>query len=278
LNILVIGATGFVGRHLKARLLTLGHEVIDGTRNYHFVPDLMLDEPAVDAIINCAGEITHPHLMYAANVALVEKILRFARDAKIPKVIHCGSSSEYGATTAPRCEDTPCVATDLYSATKIAATALCQGFAKQHGLDVCIARPFSLYGSGDTPRKLIPRLIQSTMIKDTIVSVYADGSHDWLHIDDFCDGLVTLLDAPREKTQGDIVNFGTCVASTNRQVVLILTALGCTPLVTLTEQPPTVGCLNTSRWVADTTKAREKYGWTAKTSLEEGLHKIIALS
>lgn len=268
MNILVYGVNGFVGGHLKNRLLALGHSVNGGTRDYPLIPDL-LEEP-LDAIINAAGEITYPHFMFASNVELVNKILKFARDAKVGKVIQIGSSSEYGTTTAPRREDTPCVATDLYSATKIAATALCQGFAKQHNLDVCVARPFSLYGPGDTPRKLIPRLIES--VKGDRMIVF-DGNHDWLYIDDFCDGVIALLGTWRDKTQGDIVNFGTGISTTNREVANLIPG-------TKAEFYEDVQSdyLYSPNWVADAARARERYGWMAKTSLAEGLRKIISLS
>lgn len=272
MNALILGSSGFVGRHLKARLLRDDHTVIDGTRNYHFIPDLLLDEPPIDVIVNCAGEITEPHRMYESNVALVEKLLRFARDAKIPKVIHLGSSSEYGSTTEPRREDARCVPTDLYSATKLAATQLCQGFARQYDMDVCVARPFSLYGPGDTPRKLIPRLIRAYH-EDGEITVY-NGGHDWLFIQDFLDGIVTLINAPASKTQGDIVNFGTGVSHTNHQVVNRLEeALQDNVYVTFKDEMGKA--YDTHCWMADISKVRHKYGWSPKYDLVAGLRETV---
>lgn len=270
MNVLLYGPTGFVGRHLAARLLRDGHTVIHGTRDFCLIPELMDDYPKLDALINCAGEITDQHKMFESNVALVHRLLTFAKRINIPKVIHIGSSSEYGHLDSPRCEGAPTQVTDLYGATKIAATALCEGFARQYDMDVCVARPFSLYGPGDTARKLIPRLIAAAKTNETVH--VTEGNHDWIYIDDFVEGLVTLLHAPREKTQGDIVNFGNEAGTSNRYVVIKLMAAGCVPNVIFTEAKQKF------LWEADTSRARDRYGWTAKITLEEGLRKTIALS
>ena len=271
MNILVLGVNGFIGQHLKKRLLGEGHTVVDGTRSYHFIPDLLLDEDPIDAIINCAGEITDKHRMFFSNVVLVDRMLRFAVDAKIPKVIHIGSSSEYGVISIPRREDMPCAATDLYSATKIAATTLCEGYAKQHQLDVCVARPFSLYGPDDTPRKLIPSLYRS-FLEHSPVNIHP-GEHDWIYIDDFIDGLIFLLTQPREVTQGQIFNLGTGISSSNLDVVDKLeAALG--GQLFIRNQPARYHNYDTPNWVADITKMRT-LGWVPKHDLTSGLKAYV---
>lgn len=273
MNVLVYGSSGFVGRHLRAHLLSLGHSIIEGGRDYPLIPGLIADEIPIDALVNCAGEITEHHKMYLSNVALVDKLLRFARDAKIPKVIHIGSSSEYGNTTAPRCEGTPCQPVDLYSATKIAATALCEGFARQYDMDVCVARPFSLYGPGDTPRKLVPRLLSGEKVR-----VHPLPMHDYVYIGDFVYGLVTLLHAPRSKTQGDIVNMGSGIATSNWSVVNQMLEIGLDPKVEYTHRTDEPSLVPVFDWKADTSHARQCYGWTAKTSLADGLRRTASLS
>lgn len=274
MNVLVYGPRGFVGKHLVSRLQRDGHSVTEAGRDFPLIPDLADDEFArPDIIINCAGEITTKHLMYESNIALVHKILLFAQRVNVSKVVHIGSSSEYGNLSLPRQETALCTPNDLYGGTKLAATALCQGFATE-GLDVVIARPFSLYGPGDKPRKLIPRLIQSACTGDE-VKVSIGSQHDFTYIDDFVGGLITLMHAPADKTRGDIVNFGTGVGSSNQDVIATLGSLGAHPNVSYVEG--SLGaCKDVPRWVADTTKAAMRYGWEARTSLREGLAKIVS--
>ena len=128
--ILLTGSTGFVGRHLKPLLERQGYEILCYTRDMD-LSSLSSSRPNIKTVINCAGEITDQTKMFEANVVLVERLLRFAREMNVAKFIQIGSSSEYGVISEPRKEDMRCVPTDWYSATKIAATNLCLGYAYQ---------------------------------------------------------------------------------------------------------------------------------------------------
>jgi len=268
MTILLTGSTGFVGRHLLARLQRNGHEVVCYTRGMQLAPEL-IDTP--DAIIHCAGEISAPHRMVESNVMLTHSILQFAQLAGVAKVIHIGSSSEYGKTDLPRREDMVCIPTCLYDGTKLAATALCQGFAAQFDMDVCIARPFSLYGPGDTPRKLIPRLYRA-YTSGQLMDLYP-GSHDWTSIHDFCDGLSFLLTQPRERTKGQIFNFGTGVSSTNLDVLRAMEQVVGAPIA-VNLKAENLFSYDTDQWVADTTKTRT-LGWVSQWSLQRGLEDYV---
>lgn len=271
MTILLTGSTGFVGRHLLARLQRDGHHILLPYRRSWSFDDWAEenDTDEVDAVINCAGEINDKGEMFESNVVFAHKLLSFVEDRNIPKFIQIGSSSEYGDMNEPRREDALCVPVDLYSATKLAATALCQGFASQYDMDVVVARPFSLYGPGDTPRKLIPRLIKS-VFDGSIVDLNPWGRHDWIYIDDFIDGLCVLLRTSRALTKGEIVNFGTGISTTNSEVARSFRwdTAPRPPSFRRVEGP--VG----PDWVADITKARA-LGWAPKYDLRSGLSELI---
>lgn len=268
MTILLTGSTGFVGRHLRARLIKDGHTVIDYIRGMQLAPELM-DTP--DAIINCAGEISAPHRMVESNVLLTHSILQYAQLAGVPKVIHIGSSSEYGKTDLPRREDSVCIPACLYDGTKLAATALCQGFAAQFDMDICVARPFSLYGPGDTPRKLIPRLYNAH-VSGKLMDLF-HGSHDWIYIDDFVDGLVFLLTVPRAQSKGQVFNFGTGIASTNLDVLQTMEQVVGAP-IPVNLRSDALFAYDTDQWVADTAKTRA-LGWVYRESLLDGLENYV---
>ncbi len=265
MTILLTGSTGFVGRHLKKRLETEGHIVkCLGRFDSVLYP--------IDAIINCAGELTAQDKMYEANTQLVQGLLSIMPGSDAKKMIHLGSSSEYGATNAPRREDSVCIPSNVYEATKLAATALCQGYAKAYDLDVVVARPFSLYGDGDKPRKLIPTLYRS-YLEHTPINLHP-GSHDFLWIDEFVDGLILLLNAPKHVTQGQIFNFGSGISSTNDQVVAGLEkALGAKLDIRL--QPGRFHAHDVDNWVADISKAKRLLGWSPKVNLSAGLNEYV---
>lgn len=274
MNILLTGSNGFVGRHLKERLLKLGHTIHCFNRGDILFPELVDEDfgGPLDVLINCAAETTQIHKMYESNVELVERLLTFSQRANVKKVIHLGSSSEYGRIILPRREDMFCSPFNIYDATKLAATHLCQGYASQYNMDVVIARPFSLYGPFDRPRKLVSRLYKSFTSHERI-EVYESG-HDWLFIDDFIDGLITLMNAPKELTKGDIVNFGSGISSTNVELVQAMEeALGSS--LNVEYKKGKYHPYDVDYWVADITKARTKYGWTPKLSLKSGIKEFV---
>ncbi len=265
MTILLTGASGFVGRHLKKRLESKGHIVkCLGRFDSVLYP--------IDAIINCAGELTAQDKMYESNTQLVQGFLSIMPGSPATKMIHVGSSSEYGVTNAPRREDSVCIPSNVYEATKLAATALCQGYAKAYDLDVVVARPFSLYGDGDKPRKLIPTLYRS-YLDHTPINLFA-GSHDFIWIDEFVDGLILLLNAPKAVTQGQIFNFGSGTSSTNDQVVAGLEkALGAK--LDIRRRPGRYHAHDVDNWVADVSKAKRLLGWSPKVSLNAGLKEYV---
>ncbi len=195
------------------------------------------------------------------------------QDGWAKRFIQIGSSSEYGRTDSVRREDSVCIPSNVYEATKLAATALCQGYAARYDLDISVARPFSLYGPGDKARKLIPALYRS-YIEHKPIDLYP-GAHDWLEVSDFVEALVLLLGAPTEVTKGQVFNFGTGVSSSNLAVVAALeSALG-SKFDVRYQTGARFHAHDVDNWVADATKARSVLGWAPKHDLQSGMHAYV---
>lgn len=270
-TILLTGSDGFVGSHLKKRLQQDGYKVICYHRRM-----LASEMLAYDITINCAAELTDHRKMYQSNVELTHYLLTHAvylNQSKLLKFIQIGSSSEYGATNKMRSEDLVCSPSNIYEGTKLSASALCLGYAHQYDLDICVARPFSLFGPNDKPRKLIPALYRSFLSHEPI-TVHGEAEHDWLWIEDFIDGLAKLLDTNRTQTKGQIFNFGTGVSSTNRQVIAALEeALGSS--LNVVYQASQYHAHDVDNWVADASKARTVLGWAPKHNLRSGIKEYV---
>jgi UDP-glucuronate 4-epimerase len=265
--IYVAGHRGFVGSHLVRRLQSEDHTVVtlDRDNPYHDGP--------IDLIVNCAAELTNEDRMFNSNIVLVDGLLSIVRARPNIRMIQIGSSSEYGRINTIRREDTVCIPSNVYEATKLAATALCQGYASRYDLDICVARPFSLYGPNDKPRKLIPTLYRS-LIDHRQIDVYP-GEHDWLYIDDFVDGLISLINAPREVTKGQIFNFGTGISSSNREVVEALEQAVGGKLNVVFKTDGRYHSHDVDNWVADASKARTILGWQPRYDLAVGIQAFV---
>lgn len=272
-TILLAGYRGFIGSHVKERLESLGHEVV-GLHREPTVP--IVGTPEV--IINCAAELVDESRMWEANVCLVHGLMDLAVKWRIDKVIHLGSSSEYGPTNAVRREDMSGQSTTLYETTKSRGTQIVMERAYTEGTDACVVRPFSIYGPRETTRKLIPQMWEH-MMHERVLNLCPYAAHDWLYIDDFVDGIVALFDAPREVTKGQIFNLGSGVSRSNMEVLGAFQeaanemTLGRTLKFHMDKQ----WCrpYDVTNWQADITKAARLLNWRPKTSLRQGLLRYL---
>jgi len=183
MNILVTGATGFIGQALVNELLALGHSVyalaraasdrrlLDARHVPVIIADLAdekslaaLNSYTFDAIYHCAGLVEDQdlHKLYKANVAGTDNICTYALDYHVPRLIYISSvAAVSGNEQVPLTEDLPYSATNLYGLSKLEAESLVLQH-RVHGLPVVILRPAMVYGEGephafDTIMKLLRR-------------------------------------------------------------------------------------------------------------------------
>lgn len=273
MKILITGSTGFLGRNLLPKLKD--HEVLkvsrEGDRHWRWAAPILTFRP--DVIFSLAGEIYNEHNMYDSNVDLVHDLLYATKTTNYKAFIHIGSSSEYGRKSSP-IKETDCpVPTTLYEGTKAAATMLCTSFGKTFKKPVVVARPFSLYGPQENPKKLIPTLIRAALTDKKIK--LSKAVHDYVYVDDFIDGLLRLVTRGIGDgfACGEIINFGSGVQHSNYEIAqMIENIMGITFSVEWVDSLKNYDSLN---WVCDPTYAKTELDWQATTTLEDGLRKVI---
>jgi len=158
-----------------------------------------------------------------------------------------------------------------YAASKAAADLLALSYHTTHGLDVVIARGSNNYGPHQHPEKLVPLMVTHAL-EGKALPVYGDGLNvrDWIHVEDFCRGIVATLEKGRS---GEVYNFGGAAERTNLKVVRgILGALDCPEnLITFVEDRPG----HDRRYAMDFTKATREMGWVPTRVFEEGLAETV---
>jgi nucleoside-diphosphate-sugar epimerase len=266
-KILITGADGFIAGNLRKKLEDYNDVVLYGRENR---PDQI--EKDTEIIFHLAAELKKEDEMFYSNTWLTDDLLEVARKLPYLKAfVNVGSSSEYGRKSYPIKETDFLEPTTIYEGTKAAATLLCQSYARAYDLPIVTARPFTVYGPREQSFKLIPTVYNKIINNETID--LANGVHDFLYVDDFIDGLITLSKEPKERLQGDIVNFGTGVQTTNLQVVRLMEKiLGKEAKINRVNK---IRPYDSNCWVCDTRYAFLKYGWSALTSLKEGVGKYI---
>lgn len=279
-NIFIVGSTGFIGSNLKKFLEINGFNVFCYDKNlmdFFKIETIwpiseQIKSCSPDLIINCAGEIYDESKMVESNVLLVNDLVEYVKSNPTTKLIHLGSSSEYGKVYRAITEADRVDPQNLYAATKAAGTLICQAQARKYNLDIVTVRPFSVYGPNDRPFKLFHRLWECFTDASKSMELY-DGKHDWIYIDDFISGIYKIMISDN-RLPGEIINLGSGKQSSNFEILRIFQDVyGFVPS-SITMKQEFMKAADSRYWVADTTYAKEKYKFDIKTSLFEGIQRI----
>lgn len=296
MRLMVIGASGFLGTHVRCRALAAGMEVITAGRSGpagsrgHRPVDLAGDAPsriasviadvAPDAVVNCAGATTGtPDVLVAANVtgafALAQAMLT-AKAAGMARVrlIHLGSAAEYGRTepgvlvterTVPR----PAA---MYGVTKLAGTRLVE-LATAGGLDAVVLRVFNPVGPGapvtSLPGRLAAGLRRALRDGTEIRLGPLDTVRDFVDPRDVADAVLAAATAPA--LPRSVLNIGSGRGVPVRAMVKELCDIsGCAALVH--EDAQDIARPVDIPWQqADITCAVEDLGWRPRRDLATSL-------
>lgn len=266
-KILITGSNGFIGKNL-INFYEKKYSIIYHTRNTNIF-DVLKDKP--DLIINAAASIYEESEMFESNVVLVNCLIDYIKKTNT-RMVHIGSSSEYGRKNIPT-KETDCPSpTTAYEATKSAATMLCVGYAKAYNLEICVARPYSVYGKHEKSYRLFPRLYNS-FVNNEPMTLY-NGFHDFIYIKDFVRGIDTLLNSEKETIKGDIVNFGSGHQYSNFEIFELFEKQ-------FSHKAPVTINNNMNKnfesdiWVCDPSYAQKKYNFTCEYNITTGISDYI---
>jgi len=267
MKIFLTGTQGFIGRNLVEYYKD--HDIVEYERDADMRSDLLFANP--DLIIHCAAEIYNPEDMWKSNVHLLYTILEYVKSHPTTKLIHIGSSSEYGPVPRAAAETDRINPVDMYQATKGAGTLLCQGYARQYKLDITVARAYSVYGRYEKSHRLFPRLWRAFQINQPMKLFH--GYHDFIYIDDFIRGIDYIVNA-KDKPLGDIVNLGSGIQYSNQEVLELFEKVsgkkGPVEVV-----PSMAKEFESEVWLCNTTYAKEQYGFGTTYTLEQGIEDFL---
>lgn len=218
--VLVLGASGFVGRWVARRLTAGGARVTgavrdpDRARAVFAAYDIAAAVAAVDLADARAVErlfaATRPAITFnlagygvdrserdeqtftRINVDLVREIADLVEQHAVSgwpglRLVHTGSALEYGAIGGHLVEDAEPNPTTTYGQTKLAATRCLAGHAA-----AVTARLFTVYGPGEHDGRLLPSLLEATRSEAPVKLSDGRQRRDFTFVEDVADGLLRL--------------------------------------------------------------------------------------
>ena len=298
-RVTVTGGAGFLGRFVTEKLRAYeGVEVfIPRSREYNLIEKdeivRLLDDSRPDLVIHLAavvGGIGHnqknPGKFFYDNLMMGVQLIEQSRLRGVKKFLAAGTVCAYPKfTPVPFKEDDlwngyPEETNAPYGLAKKMMLVQSQAYREQYGFNSIFLLPANLYGPGDNfdleTSHVIPALIRKCVEARrsgaAFIEVWGSGkpSREFLYVEDCADGIVR---AAASYDKSDPVNLGN-----GREVVikdLVETIARLTgfegAIHWLTEKPD-----GQPRRQLDVSRAVEKFGFRAKTSLEEGLRRTIA--
>lgn len=230
LTILVLGSEGFIGSHVRKRLLAAGHRVVgvdsleprvhqNGKRaatgtivcDYAETPDEVLAQADVAihlaAQVGVADSMADPARYLGQNTLGTARFLeRLGRQARrFQRLVVASSMSIYGegtgSDTVPVTEESPVRPASVYGLTKYDQERLCLMFGATAGISAVALRFFNVYGPGQAltnPYTGVIANFANWLLRDEAPLVYEDGlqTRDFIHVDDVADAVVRCALSP----------------------------------------------------------------------------------
>jgi GDP-L-fucose synthase len=294
----VTGGSGFLGSFVVERLKERGAKSVFVPRSIEFdlcdqrATERLFEHARPDVVIHLAARVggiganrRHPGTFFRDNMAMGLNVLEQARRSGTEKVVIAGTVCAY-----PKFAPVPFREDDLwngypeetnapYGIAKKALLVMAQAYRQEFGSNFVMLFPVNLYGPRDNfdleDSHVIPAMIRKFVDAqsrgDARATLWGDGSptREFLYVEDAAEGLVM---AAEKYDSPDPVNLGTEAEISMKDLASTI-ARACDfhgEVHWDTSRPN-----GQPRRKLDVSRAKERFGFTAKTSFEEGLRRTI---
>lgn len=300
-KVFISGIAGFLGSHLADRMLQHGFTVIGCDNlvggNIDNIPSEVdfykVDCGNLDAmrtITEDCGIIYHtactpyeglslfsPNLITQNTFQITSTLLSAAAQNRVSRFVYCSSMARYGRQDElPLHEEMKCRPVEPYGIAKYAAELLVKNICEVHGIEYVIAIPHNIIGPRqkyDDPYRNVAAIMINLMLQGRQPVIYGDGTNKrcFSYIDDviFCLEQLGLSD----KVIGETFNIGPDEGFISiyqlTQLIAEKLQFSLDPIF-VPARPQEISLATCSA-----RKAREILGYETRTSLDEGISRLI---
>ena len=312
-RLLITGATGLIGSALVETLMryaregeysvyAVGRNASRAKRlfseygkaaNFHFLhcditEDLPL-ETEFHYILHLAGGAS-PNVMtrtpvdvMKANITGTDKLLNYGRTHGMRRFLFVSSGEIYGEGDGRVFTESDSGYVDSmqprssYPSSKSAAETLCASYAAQYGVDVVVARPCHVYGSGFTENdnRAYAQFFRNVLAGEDIV-LKSDGSQyrSWLYVEDCVRALLCILLKGKSGEAYNVADENACL--TIRELAeTIARAAGRKVVFDLPASGESSQAAKITKAVFSTDKLRH-LGWQPLYGISDAVERILA--
>lgn len=190
MNIVVTGASGFLGSSLVEKLNNHNHRTLSISRSTPN-PLKAVEDFGPDVVVHCAwkGGNNYADVSNLSQLDNVydglELLKTLASLPKKPKFVGFGSFAEYGNLDNIARESDQENPTNLYGLSKLTFKSCSKLFCEQSNINWSWIRPCYVYGPGDVQTRLIPSTIIKLLNQETVTLDSCNKVIDYIYIDDF---------------------------------------------------------------------------------------------
>lgn len=295
-KVVVTGGNGFLGKHLVEIIKMQGPKSVFIPNHHEFdlrkYDDCLKVAKKGDIVIHLAANVggigynrEFPADLFDDNILMGTFMMMAARETKVKKYVAMGTICAYPKfTPVPFKEENlwdgyPEETNAPYGLAKKMQLVQSQAYRAQYGFDSIFLLPVNLYGPGDNfdPKSshvipaLIKKFVEAQKNGDSEVVVWGTGkaSREFLYVEDAAKAIVM---ATEKYNKSEPVNLGAGFEITIKDLANLIKKLtGFKGKIVWDTTKPD----GQPRRMLDVGRAKREFGFTAKTSFEEGLAKTI---
>ncbi|MEW2187191.1 NAD(P)-dependent oxidoreductase [Streptomyces cellulosae] len=302
MNVVVLGASGFLGRHVCHALREAGEQVVAVPGRGPGGLDLLtagseriaalVTEAGADAVVNAAGRAWNAdeREMHAGNAELPAVVAHaLALTPRPPRTVQLGSVHEYGAGTAGASthESSEPQPVTPYGRTKLLGTLAVLDASRAGGPPAVVLRIANVCGPGTHPGSLLGSVAARLVgpVRDRPLSSgpaelrlpALRAWRDFVDVRDVADAVVRAVRADAGDVVGEVINIGSGTAVHTRELVHRLVALSELPVRIVEETPSGGHARSDTEWLQlDVARAANVLGWEPRRSLDQSLRDLLA--